>query len=179
MIIAVAGRRIDALDAATPRFPLDNVPLVEQRLAALFAEVAATMLIASAACGADLVALGVAGARRMRRHVVLPFARDVFRSTSVTDRPGNWGPQYDQVLDALEREREVTILTGQGQDAAGYLAANQAILRHALATSRESGSAAMAALVWEGSSRGDDDMTATFGEDARKAGLPVVSVPTR
>jgi hypothetical protein len=33
-----------------------------------------------------------------RRRVILPFERRRFRETSVTDRPGDWGPLYDQVI---------------------------------------------------------------------------------
>jgi hypothetical protein len=36
----------------------------------------------------------------------------------------------------------------------------------------------MAALVWEGSSRGDDDATEAFGDEARMLGLPVETVGT-
>jgi len=178
MIIALAGRRIDAPEASVARFPLRNVPLVEQRLGKLFEEVSATMLISSAACGADLVALGAAGARGIRRHVILPFGRDTFRATSVTDRPGEWGPLYDRILAELERDGEVATLSGQAEGAEAYIAANHAILRRAVASARQSGTQAMAALVWEGSSRGDDDATAAFGDEARMLGLPVEAVGT-
>src|SRR5262245_24018604 len=63
VIIAMSGRRIDAKDAKATRFPLKNVALVKQRLDELFARVAATALVSSGACGADLVALTVAGTR--------------------------------------------------------------------------------------------------------------------
>ena len=178
MIIALAGRRIDAPEASVPRFPLGNVPLVEQRLAQLFEDVSATMLVSSAACGADLVALGAARGRGLRRHVILPFGRDTFRATSVTDRPGDWGSLYDRVLAEIDRDGEVATLGGQGEGAAAYLAANHAILQRALTRSRQSGTEAMAVLVWEGSSRGDDDATAAFGDEARMLGLPVVTVGT-
>ena len=59
--IALAGRRVDAADASEPRFPLASVPLVRDRLHAFFTERPAAALVSSAACGADLVALEVAG----------------------------------------------------------------------------------------------------------------------
>jgi hypothetical protein len=113
VIIAVAGRRIDAIDTKTPRFPLENVPDVEHRLDELFERATATAMVASAACGADLLALTVAGKRGMRRRVVLPFSRDKFRTTSVTDRPGNWGPVYDRVLADLDPTGDVVTLEGR------------------------------------------------------------------
>jgi hypothetical protein len=63
VVIAVAGRRIDAAHAEVPHFSLHNVPIVERRLIELFEREAATALVSSAACGADLVALRVAGVR--------------------------------------------------------------------------------------------------------------------
>ena len=37
----------------------------------------------------------------VRRQVVLPFDRTAFRASSVTDRPGNWGPRFDAVVAAV------------------------------------------------------------------------------
>src|SRR5262245_66089037 len=88
MIIALAGRRIDAPDAPTPRFPSENVRLVQSRLADLFAREGATALVSSGACGADLVALEVAGARGMQRRVVL--ARSEERRVGKECRSRRW-----------------------------------------------------------------------------------------
>ena len=131
MIIAVAGRRVDAAGAETPRFPLENVALVGRRIDERFEREGATALVSSAACGADLVALTVAGRRGMRRRVVLPFGREKFRETSVTDRPGDWGPVYDRVLDELDVTGDVVTLEGLGDGDAAYLAANDHLLREA------------------------------------------------
>ena len=51
VVIALAGRRIDAPDTNPPRFPLENVPMVRQRLADMFAAEHAEALVCSAACG--------------------------------------------------------------------------------------------------------------------------------
>lgn len=178
MVIAFAGRRVDAPDAKISRFPPANVPLVGQRLAELFERKAATALVSSAACGADLVALEVAGTLGMRRRVVLPFRRDRFRVTSVTDRGGNWGGVYDRVLQALDPTDDVVTLEGHREGDEAYVAANRAILKEATTLARQSSTEAMAVLVWEGAPRGSDDITAAFGEEARKRGLPVAQVKT-
>jgi hypothetical protein len=178
MVIAVAGRRIDAGGTAPLRFPLQNVPIVERRLDALFAREAATALIGSAACGADLVAMTVAGTRRMRRRVVLPFSRDKFRASSVTDRPGDWGPMYDQVLAELDRTGDVVTLEGRSAGDAAYAAANEAILREAATLAQQGDTDVLAVLVWEGAPRAGADMTAAFGEEARKRGWRVEQVKT-
>jgi hypothetical protein len=179
VVIALAGRRIDAADAPTPRFPLQSVALVEQRLAELFRREAATALVCSAACGADLVALAVAGKARMRRRVVLPFDHETFLTTSVTDRPGAWEGVYRRVLAELEPTGDVITMLGAGRGSEAYAAANETILRLAVLLGRESGTGTLAVLVWEGGPRGGDDMTAAFAEGARQHGLRVAEVLTR
>jgi hypothetical protein len=61
-VAALAGRRVDAADAAAPRFPLANVGAVRERLKTLLRAQGSAALVCSAACGADLIALDVAGA---------------------------------------------------------------------------------------------------------------------
>jgi hypothetical protein len=64
VVVALAGRRIDAPGSDPPRFPLDNVPTVRTRLARLMSAEHVTALICSTACGADRVALEEAGCPR-------------------------------------------------------------------------------------------------------------------
>ena len=72
-IIALAGRRIDTPGTNPPRFPLDSVPLVRARIAELLRVERAAAVVASAACGADLIALEEAERIGIRRRIVLPF----------------------------------------------------------------------------------------------------------
>ena len=177
MIIALAGRRVDAADAKEPRFPLRNVELVRARARQMFEESRATVLVSSAACGGDLIALTEAGRLGVRRRVVLPFSRDHFRETSVVDRPGDWGPVYDQVMDEVESAGDLMVLNcGTGHEA--YLAATRAILAENLRLGEELHQPTGAALVWDGASRGSDDLTAKLGDEARQRGLPVFEVKT-
>lgn len=168
MIVAVAGRRIDAPEAATTRFPLANAAAVRARLLALFRERGATEIVTSAACGADLLALDAARALGMRLCVVLPFDRATFREQSVTDRPGDWGPLYDELCDAAEIV-EMGLDPAHGQEA--YEAATLRILD-------EAGPSALAVAVSDGASRGAGDLTVYFVERARARGLEVVRVDT-
>ena len=55
-VAALAGRRIDAADAAGARFPLANAEVVRARLQALLRAEQGRALVCSAACGADLIA---------------------------------------------------------------------------------------------------------------------------
>jgi hypothetical protein len=69
------------------------------------------------------------------------------------------------------------MLESVADDAAAYVAANTRILdeaQSAAATAED----VVAVLVWEGESRGEDDLTEAFGREARLRGLPVVHVLT-
>ena len=99
-VVALAGRRIDLPEAQVSRFPLENVQEVGRRICEALYKMHAVALVCSAACGADLVALEQAKQLGLRRRIVLPFAPEKFRETSVVDRPGDWGPLYDQQVAA-------------------------------------------------------------------------------
>ena len=177
MIIALAGRRVDAADSKEPRFPLVNVALVRERVRAMLKEQSATALVCAAACGADLIALEEAGSLKLRRRVVLPFERRRFRQTSVIDRPGNWGPIYDRILNQVDEAKDLVVLESMPEQDA-YLAANHGILGEADIMAQQRRELVKAALVWNGESRGERDITEEFGNEARRRGWPVVEVST-
>ena len=188
-VVALAGRRIDPPDARTARFPLANVPVVRERLAALFAEIQPRALVCSAACGADLLALEVGRTLGLRCRIVLPFDPQRFRASSVTDRPGNWGPVFDRMIAAVAAAGDLVVLDTADDGEQSYAEANEAILSEAqalaegrdLARSRAPGSrprAVLAVLAWDGHSRGDDDLTAIFAAAARRRGITLREVAT-
>ena len=130
--LALAGRRIDAEGADTPRFPLSQVETVRRRLHNLFVGQQIGAIVCSAAYGADLVALEEAGKLGIRRRVVLPFAKERFRQTSVVDRPGNWGEVYDHVIADVETRGDLIVLPSMvGDEDDAYQAPNEAIIREA------------------------------------------------
>jgi hypothetical protein len=183
-VIALAGRRIDAPETDPSRFPLKNVPIVRERLAALFSAEHARTLVCSAACGADLIALEEAERLGLRRRIVLPFSPKRFRGTSVTDRPGDWGPVFDRLVAAAEAAGDLVILdsTGEG-DAAAYAAANQRIIKEAEALAQATAGGAplrpVAVIVWEGSARLRTDASGELLNLALQAGFEERSVLTR
>jgi hypothetical protein len=177
MVIAVAGRRVDPADTKQVRFPLKNVALVHERVGAMLRKEGATVVACSAACGADLVALGEARVLQLRKRVVLPFAEEKFRESSVVDRPGDWGPIYDEVLSEVKAAGDLVILKEMPEEEA-YVAANTGILDEAGKIAGQNGDAVTAALIWNGESRGADDITEQFGNEARKRGWRVVEVST-
>jgi hypothetical protein len=174
----MAGRRIDGDDAHTPRFPLANVPAVQQRLQEQLVASGARALVSSAACGADLIALRTAGELQLDRRVVLPFDSARFRDTSVTDRGGDWGPVFDTVIADVRSKNELVTLSGGQEDDAAYAAANVRILDEAVWLGAAQQAEVLAMLVWEGASRGDDDLTAAFGREAGRRGLRVIEIST-
>jgi hypothetical protein len=91
------------------------VPAVRQRLVDMLAAERAAVLVCSAACGADLVALEAAERLGLRRRIVLPFAAERFRTTSVTDRPGDWGPLFDRMIAAAGAAGEMANRSARGE----------------------------------------------------------------
>ena len=172
-VLVEAGRRVDAPDAETPRFPPSNVNKVRQRIQQVFAREKPVAFVSSAACGADLLALDVAGNMHVPRYVLLPSPPEEFRKSSVTDRPGDWGALYDKVLNTAK----VGVLTlPDGQE--GYLQTNLKLLDRAEALAREHHTSVAALVIWNEQSRGPDDVTAHFLEQAKLRNIPVLEVST-
>lgn len=183
MIVALAGRRIDKPDADSPRFPLSSVELVRGRLHKLLSEKESTALVCSAACGADLLALSVAGDLGILRRVILPFAREHFRETSVVDRPGDWGSLFDAICDEVSQRGDLVILGYSEDDEAAYSTASSAILEEATRLStlkkNKDDHSVLTVIVWEGAPRGDDDETAAFAREAESRGFTVEEILTK
>lgn len=177
-VAALAGRRIDAADAATSRFPLANTEIVRGRLQTLFSADETDTVVCSAGCGAELIALDVAGVLELRRRVVLPFAPERFRQTSVTDRPGDWGPLFDRIIGEVRAEGDLVVLGLHEGDLPTYAAANEAILNEAEALAGGEPWQVVAVIVWEGRVRGPDDLTEAFATLARARGHAVREVLT-
>lgn len=178
MIVALAGRRIDAPDAANPVFPVASVDRVRESIRKLFEDERATALVSSAACGADLLALEAAGGLGMRRRIVLPFEPDRFRESSVIDRPGDWGSLFDEVIAEVKDKGDLVDLKLDSEADESYVQANHAILQEALNLAGSSSDGVSAVLVWNGASRGESDITSAFGDAARALGWRVLEVST-
>jgi hypothetical protein len=113
----------------------------------------------------------------MRRRIVLPFNRERFRNSSVTDRPGNWGSIYDRLLDEVDRLGDLVTLAGNSDDFNAYAEATRRILQEAAALYNGE-QAVKAVVVWDGQSRGSDDLTQAFADEAKKRGMEVLQVNT-
>jgi hypothetical protein len=178
LVIAFAGRRVDAPDADVPRLPPASTDAVRERLRLLFAEHDADALVCAGACGSDLLALDAAGTLGMRRRLVLPFDRTRFRATSVTDRADeltDWGALFDEIVEGLPPD-DVVELDGEASGDEAYAVANRAILDEAEALAGDG--SVRAVIAWEGTPRGEGDLTAAFAEEARARGIPAEEVRT-
>jgi hypothetical protein len=174
-VTAIAGRRIDADGARDRRFPRENEAIVAERIRNMLVGTASTGVVCSAACGVDILALESAVQLNLGRRVVLPFARDRFRSTSVADRGEEWGKRFDAILANLKMD-EIVELDLQGDDDNAYAVTNVRILEEAekMATDQR----ALAAIVWNGLVRGGADLTDAFRQSAVDRKIETVSVPT-
>jgi len=177
-VTALAGRRIDPPGAKgqNRRFPLENETKVAQRIRNMLVGTASTGVVSSAACGADILALENAGGLGLNRRVVLPFPRDRFRSTSVVDRGEEWGKRFDTILADLDKS-DVIELNLEGNEDEAYAATNGRILDEAV-KSVDVGQRALAAIVWNGLSRGSSDLTVAFRKLAEDKEIETLSVPT-
>ncbi|WP_419914425.1 hypothetical protein [Hoeflea sp.] len=176
-IYILAGRRPDPEDAPARRFPLENRDMVGERIGRVFEERGATDLIASAACGADLIALDVAQKLGIERHVVLPFDAATFRTTSVIDRPGDWGDLYDRTIEQVQRTGRLHDLGLPSGNDDAYRLANNAIVDTAEQLSAGTLPICMC-LVWEGAPRGAGDISYDMAQTARGRDWPVDEVLT-
>jgi hypothetical protein len=160
--VALAGRRIDAVEAPA-RFPLRFRRGVAALIREALIDTGAQLLISSAACGADLLGLEAAGALGIRRRVVLPFDVMSFRTHSVVDRPGGWGPLFDRIISEVERAGDLVQLELNAAIQSAYQQANRVILSEGEALFAQRDAAArIAVIVWEGQSHGAGDLTEDF-----------------
>ena len=193
IIVAFAGRRIDATDAEPPRFPLTQVNVVQKKIEELFRRGNVNALISSAACGADLIALRMAQKLGIRYRIVLPFAPERFRITSVMDRPctqeWKWSVLFDQVVNIAQGKGELIVVETDEDRQAAYQAVNHEILNVTLQQARIQADTitmevlqkihrVQAVIAWDGHARGTHDLTWHFAEEARSRGLAVKEILT-
>jgi hypothetical protein len=188
-VIALAGRRTDADDPnGAERFPVENVPLVRRRIQKLFEDVRPDVLVSSAAAGADLIAIETAEKMGIRRRIVLPVEERRFRDGSVLDRGEAWGELFDT---AIITTGEIITMDRIESDLETYLIANERILDEAVQLAAGGSEPSdglglnvsplkdvLAVIVWEGVSRGIDDVTGSFRDAAEARGIDVVSIDT-
>jgi len=173
LAVAIASK---AFIRRAPRYEIDvNIRAAQIASNAPLAGKLGSKERSSAACGSDLLALSEAGNLGLRRRVVLPFDRDKFRTTSVTDRPGDWGGLYEKILDEVEMRQDLLIIKAKSETEA-YTQVNHVIVDNAISLGLALQQPVAAMVVWDGKSRGAEDYTEEFGIYARSRGIPVDGV---
>ena len=104
---------------------------------------------------------------------MLPFSPEQFRTASVVDRGGDWGTRFDAILDVVQAQGNLCVLNYTPEDERAYFETNQVILELATSLGGQLDESVGVVVVWDGASRGDDDVTAAFQEEACKRGLAV------
>jgi len=178
MVIALAGRRVDDSVAAIKRFPPENAVVVKQRIREFLQSHDARALVCAAACGADILALEAAGELGLRRRIVLPFDKATFRASSVVDRGGDWGERYDRIISEVESQGGLVEHAHDKDDGQTYFTGNLEILDHAQLLAQELKTGAAALVVWNGESRGADDVTGHFKQEALARGMDTPEILT-
>lgn len=166
-VAVLGGRRADAADAAKRRLPPEAEGPVRAAIAELLRGWEVDLLIASAACGADILGLLAADDVGVRTQIVLPFDVARFRAESVADRGGAWGEIYDRLVEAVAARGDLIVRLQP--DAPDPFAANNAeVVDRALATGA---TRRLVVLVWDGRPSGEADATADLAERAAAAGF--------
>lgn len=192
MIITLAGRRIDGKDDNPSRFPSENRKKVKEKIKSLFIKKNAKALVCSAACGADLLALEVADELNLPYRIVLSSDPQEFREKSVTDRGDDWGEIFDKLYEKAKKRGEVIEVDSTAENDEIYIETNVRILDEATMLAQEASDKTagnvshdsienqiLVVIVWEGRTRGDDDITANFAESGRARGFEVEQVLTK
>jgi class 3 adenylate cyclase len=152
-LIVFAGHLPDRAGGPV-RFPHDAVAGVRDAIGKVLAEQQASVGLASAAAGADLLFVDVLANRPGSAiHLVLPWSRHEFRRTSVTpfEPPGApvWAPLFDRALERAASVREVGQIFEPGGDV-GWQYANEVTAGIALHIARASRLDLQPLALWDG-----------------------------
>ena len=96
----------------------------------------------------------------------------------MVDRPGEWGPLFDRILDEVEEAGDLVVLPDSADDDKAYARANAQISEEAERITRPNSRDVLAVIVWDGKPRGANDLTAAFRDEAQRKGYAVFEIPT-
>jgi hypothetical protein len=180
LVIAAAGRRID--DA---RFPRANEHKVKKAIRSALEEAVPTLVVASAACGADILVLETARDLGIPTRIVLPFSPNAFRKRSVADCDGNWASRYDQLLMHVLTGDDGLIILSDAEPAsddeanAAYRMVTEELVRHVELALRSNHYAKGGALViWDQERKNESDETGRLLDAAHSRDWRVVEIST-
>ncbi|MDB5226225.1 MAG: hypothetical protein JWN78_418 [Bacteroidota bacterium] len=183
MIVALAGRRIDAENSKLTRFPLANIGIVRERIRDFFVINKVSALVCSGACGSDLLALEVAGELGIHSIMVIPFKKDIFLAKSVSDRPGNWAILFNSIYQNLNKESAVIVLDYSINDRNVYEKTNLEIITRACdifnKVKKDSAKVKISSvIIWEGQPKETNDTTEHFRQESLKREIEIKEIYT-
>ena len=180
-IALFSGHRVDTPDRPTPRFPAHRIDACQQALHAFIAAENIDVGYSSAANGGDLIFIDEILKRRGSAHIVLPFAEEQFRNTTLAvggDGEDQWTEQFDRLVIG---EREGAVLWHASQstvDAAGmdpyYAHTNRVILGMGRLKAKELDGELVAVSVMESSEDRSIGGTYAAVNEWRKQHIPNV-----
>lgn len=148
-VIVCTGHMLDHPDRPTPRFPAHLVPAVRQALERELTALNARIGFSGAACGTDLLFLEAMHRREARTTVVLPFAPEDYRRTSVSFAGPEWLERFRTALKLADSLRLVTTEKFQGDDLLFRLA-NQVTVGLAYLSAQRLDTSPYLLAVWDG-----------------------------
>ena len=131
MIVVFGGVQADPPGTAPYRFPASQVEDVSERVRTLLFSMQPRLLVGAAASGSDLVFLDQALGLGLKPVIVLPFAADRFRQTSVESRGADWVRRYERVLAEVSTGRAELEILDESEDDGVYLRTNGHLLARA------------------------------------------------
>ena len=179
MLLVHVGNRIDADDAAPPRFPMSQVGAVSDVVARLLGDLRPTAVVSAPANGADLIVLHEAQRRSIDTHVVLPIAVDTLLRWSVAHRDPMWQERYERVLEQARGRRGSSVeVLDLDADPEWYVTANDRLLDRARAV-RRSDDPIVALTVRPAEGQDPPSVTDRFAARAAERGLTVLTLDPR
>jgi hypothetical protein len=95
----------------------------------------------------------------------------------VVDCGGDWGERYDRLIADLASSGDLVEYDYEKKEET-YFATNHDILDEAEGLAEETGQPLAVLVVWNGESRGEDDVTGHFLEEAKQRSLQVSEIAT-
>lgn len=101
-VVVFTGHMIDAPDNKESRFPPEMEIPVKQAISDAIERIGADFGYCSAACGADILFIEAMLSRGAEIHVILPFKKEDFITTSVAFAGNEWCHRFNDVIERVE-----------------------------------------------------------------------------
>jgi tetratricopeptide (TPR) repeat protein len=177
-VLVFTGHMIDLPGRQRPRFPPAKEAQVRAAIRARLQSIGPVAAYGSAACGADILCLECMQELGGELHIVLPFALEEFRGTSVDLLPdGDWGARFERLI---ENATDV-LVTGERpppNHASTFEYANLVMTGLARLRAQMLDTQLQGLAVWDGVEAGDVGGTGSMVSLWRESGVALEHVPT-